>query len=185
MGLIKTLCVEKTMMGMSLEETRRLVEPQKDISFDQTKDLVREANYNLYKKIERDMTYSPMTVTNNEVTLHDSISLNKEDIINYENILMDTKILDKIYEQNKNNYSPQKIFLFHKPTMEKIIKYYVEDNNILIDAKPVKIIGSKDVKIFYLFSNVDQDRKCIYQYKLFENTLGLMKIIDNVNIQVS
>lgn len=166
-GMLKVLSTDKTMLNKSIDDAMKMISPQEDISFKDMKRKIRENNVDLYK--------DPAQIKDTD------------DVEVFEHIVIDKKILNSIYVRNSTSYSSQKIFLFCEPLIERVIKYYITDTTIsVIDETtgisiPLKVSGSRDVKIFYLFSNVNQDLKCIHQYKLFENTTGLMKLIDNSN----
>ena len=147
----------------------KMISPQKNISFKDTKRLIRENNKSLYINI-------------------DAVA-ESSDTQKFENIGMNNTILTKIYEENKRNYSSQKIFLICNPLIEKVIKYYIKDTTMPYinlgeknEDHTLAVRGIKDVKIFYLFSNVNQELKCVHQYKLFENTIGLINLVDNAII---
>ena len=143
-----------------------IISPQTYVSFKQTKETIRDSNIKLYTEEKNDTSVSFEGAT-----------------------YIDNKELQSIYEKNMTSYSSQKIFLFREPLIEKVIKYYIEnadfktydeDTNNSID---LKVIGTLDVKIFYLFSNVKQSFNCAHQYKLFDNTAVLMQMIDNSNVK--
>ncbi len=165
-GVLKVLSTDKNMLNKNIDEAMKMISPQEDISFTDMKLRIRENNKKLYQP------YNP-----------DNGNLDK-----FEGCAIDKDVLNSIYEQNATSYSSQKIFLFCEPLIERVIKYYTTDTTIPITDErhdnivQIKVGGSRDVKIFYLFSNVNQDTKCIHQYKLFENTSGLMKLIDSSNI---
>jgi len=164
-GVLKVLSTDKNMLNKNIDEAMKMISPQEDISFTDMKKRIRENNEKLYKP-----------------------SAGNENLDKFEGCVIDKNVLNSIYEQNATSYSSQKIFLFCEPLIERVIKYYTTDTTIpVIDERhdnivQIKVSGSRDVKIFYLFSNVNQDTKCIHQYKLFENTTGLMKLIDSSNI---
>ena len=158
-GILKVLNTNKSLLNKSNDDVMRMICPQADISFEQTKKNIRDTNMELYT----------IKKTENVERFENKVSI-------------DNDVLNKIYTTNATSYSSQKIFRFCKPTIEHILEYYINDTEIRLDSQNIKIHGTKDVKIFYLFSNVNQDKKCIHQYKLFKNTLGLMKLVDNVNI---
>ncbi|VBB18482.1 hypothetical protein YASMINEVIRUS_945 [Yasminevirus sp. GU-2018] len=170
-GLLKVLSTDKALLNKPMDQAMKIIAPQKNISFKVTKQLIRENNVLLYRDSSEEI--DPMNA------------------VEFEGVTMNSLILDKIYEQNKNNYSSQKIFLMCEPLIERVIKYYVTDTQIKSTAlsktqtdeeKTFNVTGIRDIKIFYLFSNVKQDLKCVHQYKLFANTLGLMDLIDNTNL---
>jgi hypothetical protein len=158
-GILKVLNTNKSLLNKSNDDVMKMICPQSDVSFEQTKKNIRETNMELYT-----------------ITKKDNVEI-------FENIVgIDNNVLNTIYNTNATSYSSQKIFRFCKPTIEHILEYYINDTEISADSQKIKINGTKDVKIFYLFSNVNQDKKCTHQYKLFKNTLGLMKLVDNVNV---
>jgi hypothetical protein len=167
-GVLKVLSTDKNMLNKNIDEAMKMISPQEDISFTDMKRRIRENNMDLYQD--------------------DADVKDKENFDKFEKCAIDKNVLNSIYEQNATSYSSQKIFLFCEPLIERVIKYYTTDTTIPItderhdNIEQIKVSGSRDVKIFYLFSNVNQDTKCIHQYKLFENTSGLMKLIDSSNI---
>lgn len=167
-GMLKVLSTDKTMLNKSVDEAMKMISPQEDTSFKETKRIIRESNIQLYKE--------PFSVKDTD------------DVETFEHVVIDKSILNSIYVRNSTSYSSQKIFLFCEPLIERVIKYYITDTTIPVDdeetgvSTPLKVSGSRDVKIFYLFSNVNQDLKCVHQYKLFENTTGLMQLIDSSNV---
>ena len=168
-GLLKIISTDSDLLNKSLADTMKMISPQKNISFKDTKRLIRENNKSLYINI-------------------DAVA-ESSDTQKFENIGMNNTILTKIYEENKRNYSSQKIFLICNPLIEKVIKYYIKDTTMPYinlgeknEDHTLAVRGIKDVKIFYLFSNVNQELKCVHQYKLFENTIGLINLVDNAII---
>jgi hypothetical protein len=97
------------------------------------------------------------------------------------NVIMDDDILENIHEENKESYQSDRIFLHREPKIQNMIQFYIKKRNVTYDGTE-EVDGVNDVKIFYLFSNNNQTAKCKHQYKLYENTLGLMKLVDSANI---
>lgn len=173
-GLLKVLGTDENMLNKSKEEVMRLISIQKSISFLEMKDAVRSDNVILYYDKE-----DPKTEDRRKIRRYDVSPKLKP----FEKLMIDETVLNKIYIQNRDGYSSQKIFLFCNPLIERVAKFYINDTNFTDDTNVSRFVpGTRDVKIFYLFSNVNQDLKCVHQYKLFENTLGLMKLIDSANV---
>jgi hypothetical protein len=91
--------------------------------------------------------------------------------------LLDTKnILDENYDSKKIFNSDNLVLL---PLLErynkdhkfdpKNMKFIYSDFN-----KPLNVLSVDSFKIFYLFTNDDADKKCLYQYKLLDNTKSLI-----------
>lgn len=182
-GLLKVLCTDENMLNKSNDETMNMISTQKNISFSKTKEMIREDNVRLY----RDPGDQPKVGPSANIVQQDKRWMK------FENVAIDEDVLDEIYKKNRDNYSSQKIFLFCNPIIERVAKFYISDVKFSIKTSvyrntkddtdmEVQISGVKDVKIFYLFSNVNQDMKCVHQYKLFRNTLGLMELVDSANI---
>lgn len=170
-GLLKVLITNENLLNKSQNTALKILSPQKKMSFTELKRKIREDNTKLYVIKEENKSKSK--------PFRDS-----KFIPSYQ---YDNDILDKIYNDNSQNYSSQRIFRFCTPNIEKIIKYYTEDRtiNLVISndkTMPKNVTGVRDAKVFYLFSNVDQEKKCVHQYNLFKNTLGLMDIVSNINI---
>jgi hypothetical protein len=154
-GIIKILA--KDVMKKTDEEIKKLAEKQPidELNFKQQKHLIRENNYNLYKKkFEQDCT-------------------------RYENIYRSDAILNKIYTDNRDTYSSQKIFNYDVPLIDGIIKRYTVKRPFNFKGQQHNSLAIEDYKLFYLFTNNDLDKKCAHQYKLLNNTMSLIKAVEN------
>jgi len=104
---------------------------------------------------------------------------------------------DKKYEENKKefetlldtpnmldeDYNSQKIFNYDNPILLPLLERYNKNhkfnpNNMKLTYpdfnKLLDVVSVDSFKIFYLFTNDDSDKKCLYQYKLLSNTLNLI-----------
>ena len=134
-----------------------IIAPKQDEKLDFTyiKNNIRTNNFKLYKTEEtKDVS---------------------DKYVNYENVLRSDTVLNNIYENNKNNYSSQKIFMYDKPIIENILSYYLEESK----TENINILPVIKFKIFYLFSNTYMENKCGHQLKLLSNTLSLIKAVEN------
>ena len=154
-GIIKILA--KDVMNKTDAEVQKLAEKQPDaeLNFKNQKMLIRENNYNLYKATP-ESGFTP-----------------------YENIYRSDIILDKIYKDNRDTYSSQKIFNYDVPLIDSIIKRYTTKRAFNIKSKTIDSLAIDDYKLFYLFTNNDMDKKCAHQYKLLDNTMSLIKAVEN------
>lgn len=149
-GLVKIL--GEKVSEKTKKNTSNLVEKQNVITFFEQKTGVREINFELY-------TENPMLESTK-----------------YENIYMNKNELNVIYDRNKSDYSSQKIFNYDEPIIKQIIDNYTREK-LLNDN--ILTVGVKDFKVFYLFTNNDNDKKCLHQFKLLLNTENLISSVEN------
>jgi hypothetical protein len=154
-GIIKILA--KDVMNKTDNDIKKLAEKQPidELNFKQQKHLIRENNYNLYKA-DFEQGFTP-----------------------YENIYRSDAILNKIYIDNRDTYSSQKIFNYDVPLIDGIIKRYTSKRSFNFKSKHIDSLAIEDYKLFYLFTNNDLDKKCAHQYKLLDNTMSLIKAVEN------
>lgn len=178
-GLMKVLTTNQNLLNKSEDLASSLIEPQTFRSFGQLKREIRLANIDLYSANSKQSTEE------------------------FENVHIDIGVLQEIYRSNRLLYKSQRIFRFCNPEIEKVMNYYIEPEFMYVPpanaeesdrpfirkvesreeiSRSDTFIGpTKDIKVFYLFSNNKQEIKCEHQYKLYQNTQGLMQIIDPVN----
>ena len=94
----------------------------------------------------------------------------------YETLLETPNMLDE-------NYNSQKIFNYDNPILLPLLERYNKNhifnpNNMKLSYpdfnNSLNVVSVDSFKIFYLFTNDDQDKKCVHQYKLLSNTLNLI-----------
>lgn len=164
-GMLKVLSEDKNLLNNNDSVTQKFAPRQANEEFKITKQTIRSDNSKLYIDQTSDIKIDNFTTIPGEDT-----------------IVMSNDVLNNIYTNNINSYKSQNIFLYCNPLIENVIKYYIDDQKYYVDGKQLSARGTRDVKLFYLFSNVDQDKKCVHQYKLFNNTKNLMDLIDNTNV---
>jgi Kinesin motor domain len=208
-GLMKVLISNPNLLAKSSEEVRSLIEPQEFKTFGEIKKEIRSANGRLYTSQMRGRIHGAVISqgeTGEEGTQETQPStVDDPKYSRFENIYINNDELEKIYQSNRDLYFSQHIFRYCHPRIEEVMEYYVNTGAIDTprddpdpsedyvphirrlneDEEPTKrdipIGPIKDAKVFYLFSNKDQDLKCEHQYKLYANTLGLMRVVDPVN----
>ena len=170
LGLIKTMSISENLLNKGDKYTEQLTPLQDDKdskNFKMLKLKIRKQNAELYedpggKKKEKKEEKKKAKIPNDY----------RSDILKY------------IYEQNKTSYLSSNIFLYKDPLMGKILEYYTKENQKKpkgINGEDIegKVIRVNDIKMFYLFSNTDQQLKCEHQYKLLDNTRNLIQMVDN------
>jgi hypothetical protein len=152
MGLIKVLSSTILNRDDKFIKSHLMQEQDKSLGFNQKKTEIRELNYDLYKQ--------------------DPLSQSEK----YENVYRNDNKLKILIKSNKSSYSSQKIFNYNHPSIESIIDIYTNPRMLgNVQLEPIS-----DFKLFYLFTNTQMAKKCAHQWKLLDNTMSFIDVI-NVN----
>ena len=121
-----------------------------NLDFETQKNNIRHLNFDLYKRF---------------------LIPNNDDLEPYENVARNKK---KLRELQQSTYSAQKIYEYNNPFIESIIKVYMTPRSV--NGK--KLADVSYFKMFYLFTNTQAEKKCAHQWKLLDETLSFINIVN-------
>lgn len=106
----------------------------------------------------------------------------KGDFVNY--------VLADIYDVNTKYYSSDKIYMYCKSDIEKIINHYFTNYKLIVEDDnapriPADVSAIKNIKLLYILNNTYINtfyKEHCHQIKLFDDTYKIAKLLDNSNI---
>ena len=158
-GLIKVLAHNILGKDDAYIKDKLMKEQNKTLDFTTQKNAIRESNVKLYSETKNDSS---------ELYENSRYNNEKESRVELVNVYRNNDELDKIIQNNRTLYSSQNIYNYNIPSIESIINIY------LIKNTSENVEAVTDFKLFYLFTNTQQDKKCTHQIKLLDNTMSFI-----------